>query len=388
MAERLCLENALDAAAHGAVVVNHARARGLLRQDGRVEGLEVEDTLTAKRHRLNARLVINAAGPWADEVRGLAGGEHSPMVRTTRGVHLIADTVCQQGIVLTARSDGRLFFVLPWLGHSLIGTTDTDESHEPGQVRPETEDVAYLLAEAQKAFPSLVRQSVLGAYAGVRALAGTVRGKESDVSRRPRIVDHAGEGLPGLVSVVGGKLTAYRQVSETVTDLACRLLGVREACLTAGRPLPGAPDGDLAALLATAGRAALASGLTATTGEYLARVYGSRHTEVLALAEEDSRGTSPLCSHTPAIVAQVWHAVDREWARTPADFLLRRALLGLTPPCFGLDAVEAVAEEMGRRIGWSAEEVRDWGETYCSGLRDEAWLQVGHPPESPAVDRS
>ena len=83
-----------------------------------------------------------------------------------------------------------------------------------------------------------------------------------------------------------------------------------------------------------------------------------------------------LCSHTPAIVAQVWHAVDREWACTPADFLLRRTLLGLTPPCFGLDTVDTVAQEMGHRLGWPAEQVRQYVEAYRANVGDGSWLQV------------
>ena len=379
--ERLCLENALDAVGNGAALVNYTSAIGLIREKGRVVGLEVEDVATTKRHQISARLVVNAAGPWAGLLRDLAGEKSAPMVRTTRGVHVIVNKSCSNGIVLTARTDGRIFFVLPWLGYSLIGTTDVDYSGDPEHIQPDTEDVSYLMDEVKRFFPSLGDNNVLGTYAGLRTLSDSHRGKESDASRRPKIIDHSVEGVPGLISIVGGKLTAYRQISQAATDLACSLLDVQRMCLTLDRPLPGFLGTELSSLLDGSRELADSYGISKASGEYLAQLYGNRYREVLAMAGENPRGRAVLCPHTPAIVAQVRHAVNHEWARTPADFLLRRTLLGLTPPCFGLDALSIVIDEMGRCLGWSAEDKCKQKNTYLSNVNHGGWLQVRNGPK-------
>ena len=361
--------------------MNYTSAVGLIREKGRVVGLELEDLATTKRHQISARLVVNAAGPWAGLLRDLAGEKPAPMVRTTRGVHVIVDKSSSNGIVLTARTDGRIFFVLPWLGYSLIGTTDVDDSRDPDHVQPDTEDVTYLMDEVKRFFPSLGSNNVLGAYAGLRTLSDTHSGKESDVSRRPKIIDHSVDGVPVLISIVGGKLTAYRQISQAATDLVCGLLGVQRRCLTLDRPLPGFLGTNLSSLLDEFRQLAESCGISKASVEYLVQLYGSRYREVLAMADENPRGRTVLCPHTPAIVAQVWHAVNHEWARTPADFLLRRTLLGLTPPCFGLDALSIVIDEMGRCLGWSAEDKRKQKNTYLNNVNHGGCFQVRNGPK-------
>jgi glycerol-3-phosphate dehydrogenase len=180
----------------------------------------------------------------------------------------------------------------------------------------------------------------------MRALVSSGK-RASNVSRAHRVIDHERtDGLNGLVSVLGGKMTGYRGIAEEVTDLVGRKLDLRMGCTTADTPLPGAvpsqhEDEDAGARL------------DAATLGYLDALYGSRRGEVLDVVRQDARDGRPLCPHTHDIVAEVWHAVKAESAMTVSDFLLRRSLLGLAP-CQGLDAVDAVAAEMGALLGWDA----------------------------------
>jgi glycerol-3-phosphate dehydrogenase len=174
------------------------------------------------------------------------------------------------------------------------------------------------------------------------------------------VLDHKQrDGIDGLVSVLGGKITAYRAVARDVVDTVCHKLGVEVKCITDEVPLPGAPavpDKKVA-------KAAKESGLSVETVRHLAALYGSRFSQVLKLVENNKRDGQRLCPHTPDILAQVEHSVKEEGARTVSDFLLRRSNVGLMS-CQGLDAVDAVAQEMGRLLKWSQAEQQRQVEAY------------------------
>jgi len=262
------------------------------------------------------------------------------VLRRTRGVHLVVPKLSQQAIVIFARSDRRLLFVIPWQDCSLVGTTDTDYTGDLDSVSAGPEDIDYLLTEAGRVFPSLRREDIFHTMAGLRALVSSGK-RASNVSRAHRVIDHErADGLSGLISIFGGKMTGYRGIAEEVVDLVARKLGLGVACTTAAVPLPGAANWK-------PGEA-----LDPTLG-HLDALYGSRRAEVLELVRRDARGGQPLCPHSRDIVAEVWHAVATESALTVSDFLLRRSLLGLAP-CQGLDAADTVAAEMGERLGWDA----------------------------------
>ena len=165
--------------------------------------------------------------------------------------------------------------------------------------------------------------------------------------------------MGGFVSVLGGKITGYRAIAEEAVDLVCRKLGVRVRCTTAEASLPGAP----AVPRERVEQAAQKSGLPRETVAHLATLYGSRFSGVLDLACQDVRGGQPICPHCRDILSQVRHSVEEESALTVSDFLLRRSVVGLGP-CQGLDAVETVAQEMGRLLGWNAAEKRRQVDAY------------------------
>jgi glycerol-3-phosphate dehydrogenase len=356
--ERLGIENVLCAEKHGASIINHAQLTGFLRDGGDVRGVEVLDCLSGEACKVKARLVVNAAGHWVDCVRDLLHGGPASIVRRTKGVHLLTPKLSQKALVLFSPVDGRLFFVMPWLDSTLIGTTDTDYSGDLDAVCAEEKDVAYLLQGTRQVFPKLRSEDILYATAGLRSLAYSGGEKPSDITREHKVLDHKQrDGIEGLVSVLGGKITAYRAVAKDVVDLVCRKLGMEAKCTTAEVPLPGAP----AVPQKKVAEMAKESGLPVETVRHLADLYGSRFSQVLKLVQGNKRGGRPICDHCPDILAQVEHSVKEESALTVSDFLLRRSAAGLGS-CQGLDAVDTVAQEMARLLGWGkAEQQRQVG---------------------------
>ncbi len=363
-AERLCLENALSAAEHGAFVINHARVTGLVNDGSAVTGVQVEDMLSGQVHRVKASIVVNVAGHWMDGICNMFPKLLKPTVRKTKGIHILTPQVSHKAVVLFAHTDNRLFFVIPWQGYSLIGTTDTDYSGDLDSVYAEPEDVDYLLTEVRQAFPSLRKEDIFYATAGLRSLAGSMGKRASNISRRHKLIDHQrSDGTGGFVSVLGGKITSYRGIAQETVDLVCQKVGVKASCVTAEAPLPGAS----AVPQEKVPQATQESGLPVETVSHLVGLYGSRFSQILDLARQDGRGSQSICPHCRDILAQVWHAVKEESTFTVTDFLLRRSAIGLGP-CQGLDAVDTVAREMGRLLGWSNTEQQRQSEAYRTSV--------------------
>ncbi len=353
LVERLVLENVADAAAHGATVLNHARVGRLVRKDARIVGAEVEDQVNGARVSVRAALTVNATGPWLDQTAAPLGPRTHPMLRLTKGVHLVTPPATRHAHVLFAAADQRLFFIIPWLGLSLVGTTDTDFAGDPAAAAADSEDVRYLLEAARHALPAASLDHIHYAMAGVRALPWQEGVKAGAVSRQHVLVDHARqERIAGILSVAGGKLTAYRAIAEEVVDWACAQLGRRLVCDTARHPLPGALPGPPADFVEREiWPRAHALGLARSQAEHLVRVFGAVAGDVLARAEREPGLAARLHPHAPDTEAQLVHAVDREWAVTLSDFLLRRSALGLAGDQARQQA-PAIARQMGKLLGW------------------------------------
>jgi glycerol-3-phosphate dehydrogenase len=358
--ERLGIENVLSAAEHGAAIINHAQLTGFLRDGNNVCGIQVLDCLSGETYKVKSRLVVNAAGHWVDCVRDLLRSGPASTVRRTKGIHLLTPKLSQKALVLFSPIDNRLFFVMPWLDYTLIGTTDTDYSGDLDAVCADEADVTYMLRGVGQAFPRLREEDIFYTYAGLRSLAHIGGEKASNITREHKVLDHKKrDGIEGLVSVLGGKITAYRAVAKDAVDTVCRKLGVEAKSTTAEVPLPGAP----AVTQEKVAKAAKESGLSVETVRHLADLYGSRFPQVLELVRRNKRSGQPICHHCPDILAQVEHSVKEEGARTVSDFLLRRSAIGLGA-CQGLDAVETVAQEMGRLLKWSQAEQQRQVEVY------------------------
>jgi len=357
--ERLCLENVLAAAELTASPVNYAQVTGLQRTGSSVSGVQVRDILSGEAYEMRARLVVNATGHWVESVFEMMGTGSPPVVRRSKGIHLVTPQISRHAVAMFSLAKGRHFFIIPWLDYSLIGITDTEYSGDLDVVEAKKEDVVYVLEGVREAFPSLELGDILYTMAGLRALADSGSRSTRDLSRKYELVDHEKrDGIGGFISVMGGKITAYRAVAEDTVNLVCHKLGLKALGSTAQIPLPGAPSPPQEAIE----QAALESGISIHTITHLASLYGSRYRRVLDLVKNDARGGQNLCPHSPDILAQVWYSIE-ERAITISDFLLRRSTVGMRS-CQGLDAMDTVAHEMGRLLGWSTAEQRRQVEDY------------------------
>jgi glycerol-3-phosphate dehydrogenase len=298
--ERLAIENIVDACARGAAAFNYAEVTAATRG-----GVRVKDLLAGDEVEVRGRVVVNASGPWFDRVAARLQPHPRPLVRTTKGVHLAHRPVAAHALALTSPLDGRLFFVIPWLGYSWIGTTDTDFREDPAQAHATPADVDYLVRSAAAYLPEVKAADVFWTNAGVRALV-MKRGRESAISRRHRVISQ-----PGLISVLGGKITGYRAIAEDVTNAVCRQLRARARCRTADEPLPGA-RGDVSG------------------HDNLSAVYGSRAAEVRKMVEIEPALGEKLAPGYPDIAAQVLFSVREEQCVCADDFIFRRTLLGFS----------------------------------------------------------
>ena len=350
--ERLNFETALSAYENGATVINHARVSNLLKEGHRVTGVEVKDEISGEVLQAKGRLVVNATGHWVDSLKEMIFKDKPPYLRRTKGVHIMIPSVSRHALVLFSPVDGRLFFVIPWQGYSLVGTTDTDYRDDLDAVYATREDVDYILEGLHLAYPDVRIEDVFYAYAGLRSLALKPGQSASNTSRSHELIDHSkSDKLNGLVTILGGKITAYRAVAKDAADVVCRKLGNRARCVTAERQLPGAP----ALVQQEIDSLRQKERLAEDTVRHLALLYGSKCREVINLASADRAGFEQLSPGGPDIVAQIWYAVKNESCLTVSDFMLRRSVVGLRKD-LGIDAVPCVAGEMQKLLGWSDDE--------------------------------
>lgn len=357
--ERLVVENAIAAAAAGAVIETHTRVERILLEQNRVAGVEVVHTATGERSIRRARTIVNAAGPWVDRVLAGAGRPLPRFLGPTKGTHIVvrpfaglASTACYA----EARSDGRPFFILPWNELVLIGTTDTRCDDDPAEVRPTAPELDYLLDETRHLFPDcgLTRESILYAYSGLRPLPREGLKRTASITRRHMIRRH-GRSARGLYSVIGGKITTYRNLAEQVVDqLTPRLQRILDhtfgASSTADLPLPGGASSREQVLQELAGFRAVPAG----SHGHLYEVYGSRALQVAAMTRDRPELGEVICTASGAIAAELLFVVREEFAVNLGDILLRRTMIGLGPD-LGRAALPAVLRIARRDLGWSVD---------------------------------
>lgn len=363
--ERLALECGLDAAACGALLANYAEVREFIVEAGRVAGARVWDTAGGGEHAIRARMVINASGPWADRLMGaLKQGASPRKIMRSKGIHLVTRPLTR-GFAVAVPSRGTHFFILPWRGHSLLGTTDTIYDGDPDEFGVTERDIGQFIAVVNEGFPSarLGRADVLYFYGGMRPLvdreskAARAEG-ESDsytASRAAEVIDHETEsGISGAISALGGKWTTSRHLAEKVVDLAVRKLGARvRPCATESAPTAGGRTGNFSEFLAMA--VEQNPDFSPDTIEHLALHYGTRMEGVLELARAESALRSPVIPGRPEIATEIRFAAREEMARTLEDAIFRRTGLGsLGDP--GQAALARAAEIMGAELGWDAGE--------------------------------
>jgi glycerol-3-phosphate dehydrogenase len=356
---RLVLTVLGEAERYGAVMVNRCEVVELLDEDGRAVGVHCRDGLSSREFDVRADNVINATGVWADTIRSeeLYAEEEVPHIRPSRGTHITlpSDRLPLVAGAIVPVGDGRTIFTLPWLGRTLVGTTDNDYEGPLDHVPPDEADVDYLLDACNRFYDmSLDRSDLSGAYAGVRPLISTGDSKKSvDISRKAELF----ETSSGLVTITGGKLTTWRRMAKLAVDRIVEREGREAPCRTHEIPLgqPARPE-------------ELASAGDDESAALLAHRYGYAAREVLALAEADPALRARVVPELPDLLAELPFAARNEQAVTLADGLLRRTRLGIldAPRLVAPDSPEARAagEAMGAELGWDGarvdRELADW----------------------------
>lgn len=363
---RLTLENALDAAIHGAAIANYVTLEGFSHTGSRISAAGVRD-IGGSSFEIRARIFVNAAGPWVDHVRRMDDPACAPLVRLTKGVHLLiahSRLPIHNSLVLSDEG-GRIVFAMPREGYVLVGTTDTDFTADPANPKAEDSDIAYLtgVLSASLRGLSLTAADVVYSFAGLRALIATgSAAKPSSVPREETIT----VGLSQLITVAGGKLTTHRKIAEKVVDKLGRSLGRHSGrCPTLETPLPGARRSDQAQ--------SDKAGPSPEFWRILEARYGTRATLVADIIRERPELAAGLAPDAPAIEAEVVHAVRNEMAQTVTDFLVRRTSMVWRAPLAAAAAAPAVARRMAAELRWDGSREKLELEAFfsCSGLGPE-----------------
>jgi glycerol-3-phosphate dehydrogenase len=352
-AERLVLENVISAAQYGAQVLTYARVGKFIIEDESVRGIEFTDLVNKVAHTVRASLTVNVAGPWVDEVLARTHSRASRLIGGTKGSHIIVDKfkgAPANALYVEAQEDGRPFFIIPWNDLYLTGTTDLPYDGDLDCVEASEAEIDYLLRETNRVIPQakLERRSVLYTYSGIRPLPYIAEGEPAAITRRHFVRDHA-PALEGFISIVGGKLTTYRNLSEQAVNLIFKKLH-RESprCMTAEAKLPGAMSEDFAEF---SKEFKAASGLPEPIAERLLRIYGTRARDVLEIGAVDPELLKPFDDLTGAIGAEILFAFTSEMAETLSDCLMRRTMVGLNGSV-GLNAIENAARIARKYLGW------------------------------------
>ncbi len=354
-AERLVLENIIGAQEAGAEVRNYCPAIGINVIRRTVQSLHFLEQGNDQETEVTTGLVINAAGPWVDRVLATVNREIPRFMGGTKGSHIIVGHFAgapESAIYVEAQADGRPFFIIPWNDQYLIGTTDIRYHGDPADVVASEEEVQYLLDETNRVFPGaeLTAGHIHYAYAGVRPLPHCVKGPESAITRKHIIKKHR-RVARGLVSIIGGKLTTYRNLAEQAVDLAVRWLkkDVKD-CETRSLPLPGAIGIEKARDMLRELEYLSDGGVTRLLG-----IYGGRAGQIVQLAAEESHLAYTMDDEESVIAAEVVFVLRHEFAASLVDIVHRRLMTGLSADQ-GEHINEEIAEVAARELNWKSSE--------------------------------
>ncbi|HET9858627.1 MAG TPA: glycerol-3-phosphate dehydrogenase/oxidase [Nocardioidaceae bacterium] len=349
---RLVTTIARTAAAHGTLLATRTKVTGFLREGERVTGVRATDLESGRELAVRARVVVNAAGVWTDEIQEMVGGRGALHVQASKGIHLVVprDRIrSDSGIIL--RTETSVLFVIPWGRHWIIGTTDTAWNLDKAHPAASRTDIDYLLDRVNTVLKEpLGHEDVEGVYAGLRPLLSGESEPTSRISREHTVVTP----VPGLVIIAGGKLTTYRVMGKDAVDAAAHSLG-------------GAVPGSITERVRLAGadgyetRTNQRDTLARTSGLHLARIdhllnrYGGLVDEVLALVSSRPDLADPLPGAEDYLKAEVVYAVTHEGARHLDDVLARRTRISIESFDRGVAAAAPAAELMAGELGWGHE---------------------------------
>ncbi|ESS73988.1 glycerol-3-phosphate dehydrogenase GlpD [Methyloglobulus morosus KoM1] len=348
---RFVLELIDGAISAGAVCVSYCEATELIEQNGIICGAVLQDKVNDEALRIEASLVVDTTGRWSVSFQNDKGS-----YRLTKGIHLIMPkTVTDEALLLTAQSDGRVFFVIPWYGLTLLGTTDTNYEGDIDKVTITSEDIGYLLGEANHVLKTThwTGQDIIGKFAGIRVLQQSQDKNPSNLSR-----DWALKTSPnGLLSSIGGKFTSAREDSAIIVDVLCNQLGKPSVCQTFGKTFPWLTHTDYPALLDSSLLTAEQLGIDNDSAVWLVRRHGNRITEIFQLCTENPALVKRIRPELPFIMADFVFCAKNEMTIHLEDLLRRRIplliLAKLSP-----DEFNRLANNAAAILSWDADKTQ------------------------------
>jgi glycerol-3-phosphate dehydrogenase len=354
---------------HGATIATRVEVEDLIKDGKKVIGATVIDTETGKKIKVSAKAVVMCAGIWSDEMHQRFGLKAGYGVTMSKGVHIVVPGSAiksNTGIILkTAIS---VLFLIPWGDKWIVGTTDTPYDGDRAHPYATSEDVQYILDQANKVLdPQLKREEIIGVYAGLRPLVANTKGSATTKLSREHTTDRS---APGFVSIAGGKYTTYRVMGKDAIDLAVTDLRriVNSSC-TEKLPLVGA-DGYFA-LTQQSAQIAAQYGIDEKSVIHLLNRYGSLISEVLELITEDKKLAKPLTEGLPYLKAEIVYAASHEGAMSVDDVISRRTRLAFEAPQAGIDLAEDIATLIAPVLGWGAKEKKASVAEYKAGVAAE-----------------
>ncbi len=368
---RLCLENILEAQSLGAEIRNYTKATSFLKNEkGLINGVKARDLLTEEEEEIYGKVIINATGPWVDDVCHFDSDKENQKLRRTQGSHILLPPMKQQqALVFRSQKDDRIFFVIPWQGMSLVGTTDIDFEGDPGALKRSSAEIHYLLREINHYFPDykVTEKDIISTFSGVRPLVRDENGRPSSVSRRTQIY----ESPSGLISITGGKFTTYRNVSEKVVNKIIKKLPHVQVkpCNTQTQPVWG---GDIKNLESYIKEIIQESDEQSLVNESqlknLINTYGTRYKDILKLVKGDKELGESLHPSLPHMKGEILYAVQKESAITLSDVLARRTTLAFGPFNSNDSLISNTLDVMAQELSWSSEEKEEQKRKYLEGF--------------------
>ena len=364
---RLTIETIKEAAANGALIANYTKMEEFIYQDGKVVGVKARDLISNQIYEIRAKKIVNATGPWLDELREKDGSKKGKHLLLTKGVHLVFDQsrFPLHHAIYFDTPDKRMIFAIPREGKTYLGTTDTAYKGDIAHPRMTRKDLDYLLDAANSMFPSLqlTERDVESSWAGLRPLIHEEGKSPSEVSRK----DEVFISPSGLISMAGGKLTGYRKMAEKVVDLVMKQLNQEEGMVffptrTKNKKLSGGDVGGshgFESFVAEKVKVGIELGLDKKETERMVRRYGSNIDKVYGKIKEiDEQDQQVLQQYgiTKEVYGALRYGIEEEMVVAPLDFFLRRTGSLLFDREWALKWKDAVIHYMDDYFAWSEEE--------------------------------